>query len=63
VTLLQEDLNQFEHKELLMKPLCVCTTCRKDFTRRFNAYRHNENNHSDTAEILPLFEYVVQRYC
>jgi hypothetical protein len=46
-----------------MKPLYVCTTCEKDFTRRFNAYGHNENNHSGTAEILPLFEYLAPRFC
>jgi hypothetical protein len=43
------------------KPSYVCATCGQDFTRKYNAYRHNQNTHVGTAQIVPFFEYLVQR--
>jgi hypothetical protein len=45
----------------MKKPSYVCSTCGQDFTRKYNAYRHNENIHFGTAQIVPFFEYLVQR--
>jgi hypothetical protein len=45
----------------MKKPSYVCSTCGQDFTRKYNAYRHNENIHFGTAPIVPFFEYLVQR--
>ncbi len=35
----------------------ICSICRREFTRKFNARRHNENLHSSQAFILPLSEF------
>jgi hypothetical protein len=48
-------------KDLTKKPLYVCSTCGQDFTRRYNAGRHNENIHSNKAEIIRFLEYLVGR--
>jgi hypothetical protein len=45
----------------MKKPFYVCGTCGQDFTRKYNAYRHNQNIHFGTAQIVPFFEYLVQR--
>lgn len=39
----------------------ICTTCGEDFTRRYNAIRHNRNIHCNTAEIVRFVEYVAGR--
>jgi hypothetical protein len=48
-------------KDYQKKPLYVCSTCGQDFTRRYNASRHNENIHSNKAEIVRFIEYLIGR--
>jgi hypothetical protein len=42
-------------------PSYVCSTCGQDFTRKSNAKRHNQNIHSDKAEIVRFLEYLIGR--
>src|ERR1041385_7451315 len=46
---------------LTKKPLYVCSLCGLDFTRRYNSDRHNQNLHSNKAEIVTLMEYLSGR--
>jgi hypothetical protein len=46
-------------KDLTKKPLYVCSTCGQDFTRRYNASRHNQNIHSNKAQIIRFLEYLI----
>jgi hypothetical protein len=46
---------------LIRKPLYVCSICAQDFTRKYNANRHNQNIHFDKAEIVRFLEYLVGR--
>ena len=39
-------------KYLTKKPSYVCCTCSQDFTRKYNANRHNQNIHFGKAEIV-----------
>jgi hypothetical protein len=39
----------------------VCTTCSEHFTRKYSAKRHNITIHGNSAEIVPLLEYLVGR--
>jgi transposase-like protein len=48
-------------KGLIKMPLYVCSTCGQDFTRKYNANRHNQNIHFGKAEIVRFLEYLVGR--
>jgi hypothetical protein len=48
-------------KYLTRKPSYVCCTCSQDFTRKYNANRHNQNIHFGKAEIVRYFEYLIGR--
>lgn len=48
-------------KYLTKKPSYVCCTCSQDFTRKYNANRHNQNIHFGKAEIVRYFEYLIGR--
>jgi hypothetical protein len=39
----------------------VCSICAQDFTRKYNANRHNQNIHFGKAEIVRFLEYLVGR--
>lgn len=43
------------------KPLYACGTCGLNFTRSYNAKRHNKNLHDNKADIVPFSEYAVGR--
>ena len=47
--------------DLIRKPLYVCSICAQDFTRKYNANRHNQNIHFGKAEIVRFVEYLVGR--
>ncbi|HJT47146.1 MAG TPA: hypothetical protein VJ729_03105 [Nitrososphaeraceae archaeon] len=46
---------------LIRKPSYVCSICAQDFTRKYNANRHNQNIHFGKAEIVRFLEYLVGR--
>jgi hypothetical protein len=46
---------------LIRKPSYVCSICAQDFTRKYNANRHNQNIHFGKAEIVRFVEYLVGR--
>jgi hypothetical protein len=46
---------------LTKKPLYVCSLCGLDFSRRYNSDRHNQNLHSNKAEIVTPMEYLLDR--
>ena len=46
---------------MMRKPLYVCCMCSQDFTRRYNANRHNQNIHSNKAQIVRFLEYLIGR--
>lgn len=46
---------------LIRKPAYVCSICAQDFTRKYNANRHNQNIHFGQAEIVRFLEYLVGR--
>jgi hypothetical protein len=48
-------------KDLTRKPLYACTIWSEDFTRRFNANRHNWKIHSGKAEIVKFIDYYIGR--
>jgi hypothetical protein len=48
---------------MVKNPLYVCSVCGQDFTRRYNANRHNQNIHSDKADIVRFLEYLIGRIC
>jgi hypothetical protein len=39
----------------------ICLHCHKDFTRKWNAQRHNDNLHSGEGEIIPINEFLYGR--
>jgi hypothetical protein len=41
----------------------VCVTCGEDFTRRYGAYRHNDNIHNGRGKIVGWLEYLIGRSC
>src|SRR5215207_3046620 len=43
------------------KPLYVCVTCAQDFTRGYDAKRHNFKHHSGLANIVSFLEYLIGR--
>jgi hypothetical protein len=43
------------------KPLFVCVTCAQDFTRGYDATRHNSNHHFKQAKIVGFLEYLTGR--
>jgi hypothetical protein len=43
------------------KPLYVCVTCSQDFTRGFDARRHNFKHHFKQAKIVSFLEYLIGR--
>ena len=43
------------------KPLFVCVTCSQDFTRGYDARRHNSNHHFKQAKIVGFIEYLIGR--
>ena len=45
----------------MSKPLFVCVTCAQDFTREFDARRHNKNHHVEMAQITNYTEYIIGR--
>ena len=47
--------------DLIRKPLYVCSICAQDFTRKYNANRHNQNIHFGKAEIVRYLEYLIGR--
>ena len=46
---------------LIRKPSYVCSICGQDFTRKYNANRHNQSIHFGKAEIVRYVEYLVGR--
>ena len=46
----------FDNWTMSRVPL-ICSICQREFSRKFNARRHNENLHSSQAFILPLPEF------
>jgi hypothetical protein len=36
----------------------ICLICHHDFTRKWNAERHNKNKHAGRATIVPVHEYL-----
>jgi hypothetical protein len=46
---------------LSRKPLYVCGSCGLDFTRSYNAKRHNKNLHDNKADIVTFSEYMIGR--
>jgi hypothetical protein len=48
-------------EEMMKNPLYVCSICSQDFTRRYNANRHNQNIHSNKSEIVRFLEYLIGR--
>jgi hypothetical protein len=46
---------------LARKPLYACGTCGLNFTRSYNAKRHNKNLHDNKAYIVTFSEYMVGR--
>jgi hypothetical protein len=52
--------NQIEIRTYLArKPLYVCGSCGLDFTRSYNAKRHNKNLHDNKADIVTFPEYMI----
>jgi hypothetical protein len=45
----------------MSKPLCVCTICSEDFTRRSDGDRHNQRFHSGKGQIIGFIEYIIGR--
>jgi hypothetical protein len=45
----------------MKNPQYVCSICGQDFTRRYNANRHNQTIHSNKAEIVRFLEYLIGR--
>jgi hypothetical protein len=45
----------------MSKPLFVCVTCAQDFTREFDAKRHNSNHHLSKAKIMSFLEFLIGR--
>jgi hypothetical protein len=43
------------------RPLFVCVTCAQDFTRGYDARRHNSNHHFKQAKIVGFIEYLIGR--
>jgi hypothetical protein len=43
------------------RPLFVCVTCEQDFTRGYDARRHNSNYHFKQAKIVGFIEYLIGR--
>jgi hypothetical protein len=43
------------------KPLFVCVTCAQDFTRGYDARRHNSDHHIKQAKIVGFIEYLIGR--
>jgi hypothetical protein len=43
------------------RPRYICSTCRKDFTRKWNATRHRNQQHQGIAEIIPLGEVLLRK--
>jgi len=42
------------------KPNYVCSVCKKDFSRKSNANRHNLSQHQGLAQIIPVGEYKLR---
>ena len=42
------------------KPHYICNTCRRDFTRMWNANRHRFNQHYGLAEIIPIGDFLLR---
>ena len=45
----------------MKNPLYVCSTRGQDFTRRYNANRHNQNIHSNKADVVRFLECLIGR--
>lgn len=43
------------------KPNYVCAACSEDFTRIWNANRHNTTQHQELAEIVSVGEHTLRR--
>ena len=43
------------------KPLFICVTCEQDFTRGYDARRHNSKHHFKQAKIVGFIEYLIGR--
>ena len=43
------------------KPLYVCVTCSQDFTRGYDARRHNFKHHFGQSKIVSFLEYLIGR--
>lgn len=43
------------------RPRYICNTCKKDFTRKWNAFRHRNDQHQGLAEIIPLGEFSLRQ--
>lgn len=39
----------------------ICLSCHKDFSRKWNAQRHNDDLHSGEAKIIPINEFLYGR--
>jgi hypothetical protein len=48
-------------RQKLSKPLFVCVTCSQDFTRGYDARRHNSKHHFKQAKIVSFIEYLIGR--
>ena len=45
----------------MSKPLYVCVICAQDFTRGYDARRHNSDHHFKQAKIVGFIEYLIER--
>lgn len=43
------------------KPNYVCSLCKKDFSRKSNANRHDLSQHQGKAEIIRIGEHVLRK--
>lgn len=44
----------------MSKPNYLCTTCKKDFSRKANAKRHDISQHQGLAEIIRVGDYKIK---
>jgi hypothetical protein len=42
------------------KPNYVCSLCKRDFSRKSNANRHDLNQHQGFAEIIPVGDHILR---
>ena len=42
------------------KPNYVCSLCKKDFSRKSNANRHDLSQHQGLAQIIPVGDYKLR---